>query len=413
MATSDVQHRAASVSFRQLRLFESIGRLSSVRAASEECNLTQPAVTQALAKFEEQVGARLIERRASGSYLNELGSIFHRRAQRLFALMEKAMIDCGMASSEIQAATIARRISRSQIRSLLAALDSGSFDKAAEALDLSHKSLQRAARDLQSNLRKPLFYRTAEGMMVTPAGTQFALRMKVAMQEIESGLEEIDAARGRFNSRITMGALPSGGSVLLASVLDDFVGAYPEADVRIVNENATEMFARLRKGEVDFVIGLLPECGQDDIVTEAFAATPYQIVGRRGHSLLRKGHVTLEDLLQFDWVVGTAGSSRRTCFDRIFAGRASPNAAIATSALPIIHHLLTHSDRLTLMTSYELMHEDNALSAIPFGPIEPVPSIGIMTRPDWLPTPMHKDCIALVRERMLTAQVRPVLSKAG
>lgn len=413
MKPLDVQQRAATVSFRQLKLFESIGRLSSVRAASEECNLTQPAVTQSLAKFERQVGAVLIERRASGSYLNDLGTIFHRRCKRFFAHLEQALIECGMASSEPQARMIARRISRSQVRSLIAAVDSGSFDKAALSVGLSHKSLQRAARDLESNLRKPLFYRTAEGLMVTPAGTSFGLKMKVAIREIESALEEIDAALGRFNSRITLGALPSGGSVLLASVLDDFVSSYPDADVRIVNENASQMFAKLRSGEVDFVIGLLPEQADKDITSEAFARTPYQVVGRRGHRLLRRGKLTLDDLAGFDWVVGTPGSSRRACFDRLFAGRSSPHAPIATSALPIVHHLLMHSDRLTLMTSYELLHEDSSLTAIPFGPIEPVPSIGIMMRANWLPTPMHTDFIDLVRERMLSSPAQLQLSKAG
>ena len=38
---------AASLSFRQLKLFESVGRLNSVRKASEECNLSQPAVLRA------------------------------------------------------------------------------------------------------------------------------------------------------------------------------------------------------------------------------------------------------------------------------------------------------------------------------------------------------------------------------
>jgi LysR family transcriptional regulator of gallate degradation len=96
MIDMDPEDRAASLSFRQLKLFESVGRLNSVRRASEECNLSQPAVTQALAKLEQQVGAVLLERRASGSYLNELGEIFHRRATRLFEQFEEALIALGV-----------------------------------------------------------------------------------------------------------------------------------------------------------------------------------------------------------------------------------------------------------------------------------------------------------------------------
>src|ERR1700730_3860545 len=75
----DSERGAVSVSLRHLKLFESVARLSSVRRASEECHLSQPAVTQALAKLEAQIGVGLLERGASGSHLNELGAIFQRR----------------------------------------------------------------------------------------------------------------------------------------------------------------------------------------------------------------------------------------------------------------------------------------------------------------------------------------------
>jgi DNA-binding transcriptional LysR family regulator len=412
MIDMDPESRAASLSFRQLKLFESVGRLNSVRRASEECNLSQPAVTQALAKLELQVGAVLLERRASGSYLNELGEIFHRRTTRLFEQFEDALITLGVPGAPGAAATIAKRISRSQARSLIAIVESGSFAHAAEALGLSQASLQRAARDLEGNLKKSIYYRTAAGVMVTPAGVEFGRRIKLATQEIEWGIQEIEAARGVVASQIAIGAMPFGGSVLLASVLDEFVRAHPKVDVKIVNESASEMLKRLRDGEVDFVIGLVQETTADGLVNEALARTPYAVVARRGHRLLKQGTVTVEDLLRYDWVVGTTGASRRACFERLFQGGPGPQTSIATSALPVIRHLLMRSDRLTLMTSYELMHESE-LAPLPFGPIEPTPAIGVTMRSGWLPTKLHQDFIELLRRHTSDATTPALLKKAG
>lgn len=412
MIDMDPETRAASLSFRQLKLFESVGRLNSVRRASEECNLSQPAVTQALAKLEQQIGAVLLERRASGSYLNELGEIFHRRTTRLFEQFEEALIILGVPGAPDTAATVAKRISRSQARSLIAIVESGSFAQAAQALDLSQASLQRAARDLEGNLKKSIYYRTAAGVMVTPAGVEFGRRIKLATQEIEWGIQEIEAARGSVASQIAIGAMPFGGSVLLASVLDEFVKANPKVDVKIVNEGASEMLKRLRDGEVDFVIGLVQETAAEGLVHEALARTPYAIAARRGHRLARQGSVTVEDLLRYDWVVGTPGSSRRGCFERLFRGGPGPQASIATSALPVIRHLLLRSDRLTLMTSYELMQESE-LAALPFGPIEPSPAIGVTLRSGWLPTRLHQDFIDLLRRHTSDATTPSLLRKAG
>ncbi|MEZ0244401.1 MAG: LysR family transcriptional regulator [Sphingomonas sp.] len=406
----DPETRAASLSFRQLKLFESVGRLNSVRRASEECNLSQPAVTQALAKLEQQIGVTLLDRRASGSYLNELGEIFHRRAARLFAQMQDALVELGVPVSS--APSIAKRISKSQARSLIAIVETGSFGQAAQSLGLSQASLQRAARDLEGNLRKSLYYRTAAGVMVTPAGIEFGRRIKLATQEIEWGVKEIEAARGSFNSQIAIGAMPFGGSVLLASVLDEFVTTYPNADVRIVNESASEMLKSLSAGAVDFVLGLVQETTADGLSNEALAKTPYTIVARRGHPILRKGKVTVEDLLAYDWVVGTPGAARRGCFERLFAGGSGPNASIATCSLPVIRHLLAGSDRLTLMTSYELLHEDG-LVPVSFGPIEPAPSIGITMRSGWLPTQLHQAFMDLVRKHVTDTAVLPMFREAS
>jgi LysR family transcriptional regulator of gallate degradation len=413
MIDMDPQRRAASLSFRQLKLFESVGRLSSVRRASEECNLSQPAVTQALAKMELQIGSALLERRASGSYLNDVGTIFHRRVTRLFAQIEQALIDLGVPGGNGAAAVIAKRISRSQARSLIAIVETGSFGHAAQALGLSQASLQRAARDLESNLKKSLYYRTAAGVMVTPQGIEFGRRIKLACQEIEWGIKEIEVARGDFASQIAIGAMPFGGSVLLASVLDEFVRANPRADVKIINESASEMLKRLRAGDVDFVIGLVQETTADDLSNEALAKTPYTVVARRGHALTRKGRVTTADLLEYEWVVGNLGSSRRACVDRLFAGGRGPQASIATCSLPVIRHLLARSERLTLMTSYELKTEDDTLAAVDVGAIEPSPSIGVTMRADWLPTQLHHDFIDLLRKRMADGDVVPMLRKAG
>ncbi|MGR4866570.1 LysR family transcriptional regulator [Caulobacter sp. LARHSG274] len=412
MIDMDPEARAASLSFRQLKLFESVGRLNSVRRASEECNLSQPAVTQALAKLELQIGAVLLERRASGSYLNELGEIFHRRATRLFEQFEQALITLGVPGAPEAAPLIAKRISRSQARSLIAIVESGSFAEAAQALALSQASLQRAARDLEGNLKKSIYYRTAAGVVVTPAGVEFGRRIKLATQEIEWGIHEIEAAQGSAASQIAIGAMPFGGSVLLASVLDEFVRANPKVDVKIVNESASEMLKRLRDGEVDFVIGLVQETKGEDLTNEALARTPYMVVARRGHPLARKGGVDVEDLLRYDWVVGTPGASRRACFERLFQGRDAPKTSIATSALPIVRHLLSRSDRLALMTTYELMHESELVS-LPFGPIEPAPAIGVTMRSDWLPTKLHQSFIDLLRRHTADATTPTMLRRAG
>lgn len=403
--TNDLIMFSEAISLQQLRLFESVGRLNGVRRCSEECNLSQPAVTQALTKLEQLIGTPLLERHASGTYLTEAGTTLHSRVVRMFDQLTNALVDLEVPGGRVGATSIAQRLSRSQIRGLFSIIDGKSFASAGEALGLTPASMQRASRDLETNLRKEIFFRTAAGIMVTPTGVEFGRRVKLALQEIDWALNEIKLAQGTGDTRIVVGALPFGGSVLLASVLEEFVAEHPQADVQIINEGASEMMKRLRAGEVDLVVGLMQETSGDELVSHTLAETPYVVAARRGHPLAGSGKVSAEELAQYNWIVGTEGSSRRRCFDRLFAGNTRPKTSIATCSLPIILNLLIDSNRLTLMTSYELTQEKK-LVRLPFNAALPCPSIGITTRAQWLPTALHRDFMKLLEARV-TAAIHP------
>ena len=397
-ASSQLREWPASI--RHLKVFDSVAARHGVQRASEECHVSQPAVTQAIAKLEEQIGVALLQRGARGTYVNDFGAIFHRRTQRFFAQLEAAMLELGVPGSPVPLPRVASRITRAQIRTLISIVENGSFADAARALEVPQASLQRAIRDLQQTLRRPLYMQAAFGICATPAAAEFAWRVKLAEREIDLGLEELETAKGNVGGEIVIGAMRVAGSVMLASVINEFASSYPNANIRIVTGRTKEMMRYLRCGDVDAVIGLLKDTEADDLVQERLAETPYVVVARHGHPLLQKANVTLDDLAQYGWVIGTAEGSRRVGFDSLFEGHRRPPARIEACSLPTIRLLLAQSDRLTLLTSYELMYEEDTLTSVPFGPIEPVPSIGLMTRENWLPTQRQASFIALVQKRI-------------
>jgi LysR family transcriptional regulator, regulator for genes of the gallate degradation pathway len=414
MTDPDVLRPELSTSIRHLKVFDSVGQLHGVRRASEECHLSQPAVTQAMAKLEQQMGVTLLERRPSGSYLNEFGRIFHRRTQRLFAQFEHALLELGVPSRPIPVARIAGRISRTHIRSLISIVENGSFVQAARVLGVSQTSLQRAARDLEKNLRTSLYVQTASGIVANPAAAEFARKVKLALREIEWGIDEVEAARGHIGGEIVIGAMLLTGSVMLASVINQFVTMYSNANVRILNGNASDMLRYLSTGDVDVVIGLLRSSVSDGFIQQPLAETPYVVAARHGHPLNSKTRVTIEDLADYEWIVGTRGAARRAYFGKLFAGHRQPKARIQTCSLPTIRLLLSQSNRLTLLTSYELICEEDELTAVPFGLIKPYPWIGLTMREDWLPTQLHADFIQLMQKQIVGSLMpAKVLKRSG
>ena len=406
---ADAPKELPPVSIRQLKIFEKVAQARSLRSASESCHLSQPSLSYSISRLEERLGIRLLERRTNGTFLNEFGEVIQRRVARMFAQFEQALVEIGIPGTGSTVNRVAGCITRSQARCLIAIVENGSTANAARVLALSQTTVQRRARELEQTLRAPLYLQTASGIVASPAAAELAGRLKLALREIEWGLEEIAALKGNAGGEIVVGAMLLSGSLILASVLDRFEAAHPSAHVRVLNGNAKDMLRRLQRGDVDFVFGLIVEPTQNGVTAHSLGKTPYVVVARHGHPLTRGRNVTVEDLGRFDWVVGTPGANRRARFDELFAGRTRPRARIATCSLPMIRGLLAHSDSLALLTSYELMHENEMLAAVPFGPLECVPSMGVMSREDWLPTQLQRSFMALASETSVDVLVSPTV----
>ena len=74
-----------NLNLRHLRALTSIARLGSISAAAEAINLTQPAITQALAKLEIQLGQLLFERHANGMTATPAALLLAPRIERALA----------------------------------------------------------------------------------------------------------------------------------------------------------------------------------------------------------------------------------------------------------------------------------------------------------------------------------------
>jgi DNA-binding transcriptional LysR family regulator len=76
-----------------LFVFDAAARNGSFTAAAAELNVTQPAVSRMLGRFEEYLGVRLFDRTAGGAVLTEEGELLYRRVLDGFRSIESGLIE--------------------------------------------------------------------------------------------------------------------------------------------------------------------------------------------------------------------------------------------------------------------------------------------------------------------------------
>src|ERR1700751_2392048 len=121
-------------SLRQLRTFAAVARFESISRASAQLHLSQSAATQAIATLETKLEVPLFVRRSKGTYLTEYGEVLEKRTTRFFETLEGAIRELANETDpvySISTASTSYRITKSQVRALIAIYESGSFTQAA------------------------------------------------------------------------------------------------------------------------------------------------------------------------------------------------------------------------------------------------------------------------------------------
>src|SRR5499427_2840588 len=391
-------------SLRQLRAFEAVARCRSIGAAARELGLSQPAVTQMIAQVEAVHAASLLERRPSGSFPTPLGQVLLPRVQRLFGGLQSALRDPVVGASlsgRETAASVENKITDTHVRALTAIAECGSFEAAARRLNISQPALHRSARDLERVVRRSLYQRVARGLAPTSQARELARRLKVALRELEYGIEEIRAAQGVFTSRITVGNIPHSGAHLLSTTITRFLTFYPSASVHVVDGPYEVLLDTLRAGDLDLLFGVLRRpAWATDVREEFLFSNPYAVFVGRQHPLTRVRKITLRELARYGWILPARGAPRREAFERLFAGSAHcPTVRIETTSLEIYKSVLATSNMIALLSTAVEAQLGGALTILPFGSPALARNDGVASRADWQPTPLHQRFLALLREQ--------------
>ena len=375
---------------RHLAAIARIADLGTMGAAARAVNLTQPALTQALARVESQIGLPLFERRHDGMVPTPAADLF---APRIRAAFDHA---------------ISPHVTTARLRALLALADSGSYQGASLATGLAVPTLHRAIKDLSLSLRKLLVERRSNAVVMTEAGHALARTFRLARVELEAGLAEIEALKGREIRRITVGAMPLSRARVLPAAVTRFLKRHPRVRIAIAEGARAELVEPLRNGQIDLMIGALREpLVEPDLVQTALFADEPVVVARPDHPLA--GHPSagnlpvgrgpeLQDLARYSWILPARGAPLRDSLDGMFAeaGLDPPAVPVESGSVMTIRQVLIDSDFLTLVSPDQVAVELEARWLTSLGTL-PRPFhrvIGVTTRASWRPTAVQAEFMA-------------------
>jgi LysR family transcriptional regulator of gallate degradation len=388
---------------KHLRFFLAVATCGSVTQASRSLRRAQSAVTRAVGELETALGAELFERRAHGMMPTAAGELLRGRVQRALAEMDacRAAFAADHAGDS-RAPIFSLSASMVRLRVFVALADLHSMAAVAASLGVSQPAVSQALREIETGLGARLFQRAPTGMLPTPLGALLALHLKRALAELRIAEDEIGSLKGVARGRVVVGALSLGRTRLLPLASARLLARFPDLTVHTEEGSFEHLAARLREGQIDFILGALRRPEQTaGLVREVVAPDRMGIMVRAGHPLACRADLSVAALAGARWVLPPNGTPTRELLEQTLAGRGldPPKVGVETADLAVTLGVLLASDMVTAVSPHLFGREieAGAVAILPLDLPETARDIGILRRARGIPSHAARHLMDIIR----------------
>lgn len=149
-------------------------------------------------------------------------------------------------------------ISLKQLRYALAVEKHLHFKKAAEECAVSQSALSTALSEFEKQLGVQVFERDNKKVLITPIGQAILNKAKTIRIEVDDLYQLARSHNEPLSYPMTLGIIPTIGPYLLPKVLPNLRKAYPDFQLRIIEEQSHVLVEKVRNGDIDTAILALP-----------------------------------------------------------------------------------------------------------------------------------------------------------
>ena len=230
------------------------------------------------------------------------------------------------------------RLRLRQLQCFLTVVRHGNLGTAADALAISQPAVTKTLNELEETLGVKLLDRGRHGARLTPEGEIFLRHAEVSTGALQLAIDAL--RRADEEAPLLLGALPTLASTFVAQLLGRLRSERPRVIVRVCTDANDALLDRLRRRELDVVIGRLADPARlFGLIFEPLFAETMVLVARPGHPVLAAHEADPGVLGEHPLVLAPPGTLLRHSADSFFARLGvTPSAGLVE----------THADSLAL-----------------------------------------------------------------
>ncbi|MEB2399293.1 MAG: LysR family transcriptional regulator [Alcaligenaceae bacterium] len=228
--------------------------------------------------------------------------------------------------------------------------------QASEALHRTQPALTKCIHRLEEALGAPLFDRKGRGLELTAVGKEFYLRAKKIREASDRYLNDMEDFIAGSAGRVRIGCGPITADYLLPRVCALALRHAPNVSLDITIGTNYELKEAIRQERLDMIVGVISD--DDEFINQGFIDDVVVVAASGKHPIFGLPSVSLEDLLDYHWILPSPPVQSRKWLDRVFAVNKlpKPTTHIEANTLPSIHDLIAGTELLCFLSRLTLDH---------------------------------------------------------
>lgn len=248
-----------------------------------------------------------------------------------------------------------------QLKYFVRAYELQNFSEASRQLYITQSTLSQQVKQLEDELKEPLFHRIGKRVIPTEVADAFLPFARKAIYEAESGKQMIKDLGNMQTGVINIGVTYSLSNLLIKTITE-FTKSYPGIRINIRFGTSSEQLSLLDNNEIDCLLSFMPEeCKDEYEKIQLFSSFMYFIV-HSSHPLAGLSSISQKKLSEVPLILPAQGFATRRKIDELcYKNNLKLNIKMEINDVQTIIGLIKNADAGTILTRAAVKDESELI----------------------------------------------------
>lgn len=244
-----------------------------------------------------------------------------------------------------------------QLKYFLKAKELLNFTEAANSLHISQSTLSQQIKQLEDELKIPLFNRIGKRITITEAGELFSIYALQSVNKSKEGLQLLKDLNNLETGKITIGVTYALRYVLTKSLVE-FTSRFPKIKFEIVFGTSKELIHKLSHFELDFILTFEEIPSENHFKYQKLFSSPMALVTSSKSVLKGKTSIGLAEISKLPLILPARGySTTQFINDAFLKNKLDIDVTIEINDIPTLLELVKTGNWYTILTQTTVASE--------------------------------------------------------